>query len=40
MASFAVEKFGTQRLREISKSDIHDRVQQFVQLATFDISLV
>ncbi|MDI9365191.1 MAG: PfkB family carbohydrate kinase [Flavobacterium sp.] len=40
MASFAVEKFGTQRLREISVSDIHDRVQQFVQLATFDISLV
>ncbi len=40
MASFAVEKFGTQRLREISVADIHDRVQQFVQLATFDISLV
>ncbi|MFC4231768.1 PfkB family carbohydrate kinase [Parasediminibacterium paludis] len=40
MASFAVEKFGTQRLREISVSDIHDRLQQFVQLATFDISLV
>jgi sugar/nucleoside kinase (ribokinase family) len=40
MASFCVEKFGTQRLREISVSDIHDRVQQFVQLATFDISLV
>ena len=40
MASFAVEKFGTQRLREINSADIQDRVQQFVHLATFDISLV
>ncbi|MBC7721205.1 MAG: bifunctional hydroxymethylpyrimidine kinase/phosphomethylpyrimidine kinase [Pedobacter sp.] len=40
MASFAVEKFGTQRLREIAAADIHDRVHQFVSLASFDISLV
>jgi sugar/nucleoside kinase (ribokinase family) len=40
MASFAVEKFGTERLREISKTEINDRVHQFVQLASFDISLV
>jgi len=40
MASFAVEKFGTQRLREISKEDIKERVNQFVQLASFDIDLV
>ncbi len=40
MASFAVEKFGTQRLREITATDIHDRVHQFVSLASFDISLV
>lgn len=40
MASFAVEKFGTQRLREIAAADIHDRVHQFVSLASFDINLV
>ena len=40
MASFCVEKFGTQRLREISKDDIEQRIQQFVQLVNFDIKLV
>jgi sugar/nucleoside kinase (ribokinase family) len=39
MASFCVEKFGTERLREISKQDIEDRIQQFVHLASFDINL-
>lgn len=40
MASFCVEKFGTTRLKEISKADIEDRIQQFVQLVNFDIQLV
>ena len=40
MASFCVEKFGTQRLREINQDDIEQRIQQFVQLVTFDIKLV
>jgi sugar/nucleoside kinase (ribokinase family) len=40
MASFCVEKFGTQRLREIKKSDIDDRIRQFVQLVNFDIGLI
>ncbi len=40
MASFCVEKFGTQRLKEISKTHIDDRIQQFVQLVNFDIELV
>ena len=40
MASFSVEKFGTQRLREINKTDIDERIQEFVQLVNFDISLV
>ena len=40
MASFCVEKFGTQRLREISKEDIANRLQEFVQLVNFDIDLV
>ena len=39
MASFCVEKFGTERLREISKSDIDTRLAEFVQLVNFDISL-
>ena len=40
MASFCVEKFGPQRLKEISKKDIDDRLNQFVQLVNFDIDLV
>jgi sugar/nucleoside kinase (ribokinase family) len=40
MASFCVEKFGTTRLKEISKEQIDDRIQQFVELVNFDISLV
>ncbi len=40
MASFCVEKFGTQRLREITKDDIAERLQEFVQLVNFDINLV
>lgn len=40
MASFCVEKFGPQRLKEITKEDINSRLEQFVQLVNFDISLV
>lgn len=40
MASFCVEKFGAQRLREITKEDISSRLEQFVQLVNFDIDLV
>lgn len=40
MASFCVEKFGTERLKEISKSDIDERIGQFVQLVNFDIALI
>jgi len=40
MASFCVEKFGTERLREITKSDIEERIKQFVQLVNFDIALI
>ena len=40
MASFCVEKFGTQRLQEISKQDIDVRMQQFRELVNFDIELV
>lgn len=40
LASFCCEKFGPQRLKEITKSDIDDRLNQFVQLVNFDIALV
>jgi sugar/nucleoside kinase (ribokinase family) len=40
MASFCVEKFGTEKLREISKDDIDKRLAQFQELVNFDIELV
>jgi sugar/nucleoside kinase (ribokinase family) len=40
MASFTVEKFGTERLVGLSDTEVDSRVQQFVQLTQFDISLV
>ena len=40
LASFCCEKFGPQRLKEIGKKDIEERLNQFVQLVNFDIDLV
>jgi sugar/nucleoside kinase (ribokinase family) len=40
MASFCVEKFGPERLKEITKEDIDVRLSEFVQLVNFDIDLV
>ena len=37
LASFCVEKFGTEKLRHLSAEEINDRVQQFVSLAQFEI---
>ncbi|MBD0351778.1 MAG: sugar kinase, partial [Flavisolibacter sp.] len=37
MASFCVEKFGTERLRELQKEDIDRRMLQFQELVNFDI---
>lgn len=39
MASFCVEKFGTERLKELDIDEIHDRVEEFVQLSQFDIDI-
>ncbi len=39
LASFTVEKFGTQRLEEINKDEINNRLQDFVRLTQFDIEL-
>ena len=40
MASYCVEKFGTERLREITREDIDRRMVQFQELVNFDIELV
>jgi len=40
MASFCVEKFGVQRLKEITRPDIDVRLREFVELVNFDIALV
>lgn len=40
MASFCVEKFGTQKLEEINHEDIENRIREFVDLVHFDIELV
>ncbi len=40
MASFCVEKFGPERLKEITREDIDTRLTEFVQLVNFDIDLV
>ena len=36
MASFCVEKFGTQKLTEINKKDVDIRINEFVNLVQFD----
>ena len=40
MASFCVEKFGTERLKSLTKEEIDRRMQQFQDLVNFDIELV
>ena len=40
MASFCVEKFGIERLLNLTHSEIEERIQEFVDLVQFDISLV
>lgn len=40
MASFCVEKFGTERLVNLSREEIEDRVQEFIDLVQVDIALV
>src|SRR5471030_1792498 len=37
LASFCVEKFGTERIRNLTEQEIADRVQEFVSLSTFEI---
>jgi len=37
LASFCVEKFGTERLQTITRQDIDKRIEQFVALTDFDM---
>jgi sugar/nucleoside kinase (ribokinase family) len=39
MASFCVEKFGTERLLNLDKKEVHQRLEQFKRLTQFDITL-
>ncbi len=39
LASFAVEKFGTERLQEISENDVKNRVSEFERLTSYEIFL-
>ena len=40
MASFTCEKFGPERLVELSRHEIDQRIQEFIHLVDFDIELV
>ncbi|MEO0310510.1 MAG: putative carbohydrate kinase, PfkB family [Bacteroidota bacterium] len=40
MASFCVEKFGLERLENLTHAELEERLQQFVDLVQFDIALV
>ena len=37
MASFCVEKFGTEKLTQITKEDVLERAQSFVELSSFNL---
>jgi len=39
MASFCVEKFGTERMQNLTKEEIHYRVNAFIDLVQFEIEL-
>ena len=39
LASFCVEKFGTEKMVDLNKSDVLSRLQQFKSLTQFDIEL-
>ncbi|MDX1782628.1 MAG: PfkB family carbohydrate kinase [Aequorivita vladivostokensis] len=39
LASFCVEKFGPERLLNLTNSEVHQRIQQFKSLTQFDIKL-
>ena len=40
MASFCVEKFGLERIIDLKENEVDERIQEFVDLVQFDITLV
>ncbi|MDB3905308.1 PfkB family carbohydrate kinase [Crocinitomicaceae bacterium] len=40
MASFCVEKFGTERLLDLKREEISSRIERFVRLADFDMNVL
>jgi len=40
MASFCVEKFGLERIEGLSDGEIDERIQEFINLVQFEITLV
>ena len=39
LASFCVEKFGTERMLELTKEEVNERLKQFKALTQFEIDL-
>ncbi|WP_029033088.1 PfkB family carbohydrate kinase [Salinimicrobium terrae] len=39
LASFCVEKFGTERMQDLTKEDVHQRLEEFKSLTQFQIKL-
>ncbi len=39
MASFCVEKFGPERLQELTREELEERIQEFIDLVQFEIDL-
>jgi sugar/nucleoside kinase (ribokinase family) len=39
LASFSVEKFGTERMENLSKREVQNRLQEFKELTQFEIEL-
>ncbi len=39
LASFCVEKFGTERMQDLTKEEVHKRLQSFKELTQFEIKL-
>ena len=39
MASFCVEKFGTEQLQNLTDKQVQDRLNQFLKLASVDLKM-
>ncbi len=40
LASFCVEKFGTERMQELSAADVQERLEEFKKLTQFEIEII